>query len=362
MSRTTLDLSYRQYLELEKLAIGAFAPLTGFMTELEFHGVVDSMRLPDCEPFPLPVVLDVTRPQAATLRGGDTVSLAFRGQHVGELDVTSQFRCDRLAAARRIFGTDDDRHPGVAHFMRLGEIFVGGPVRLSGRVQDDRPAGELTPSETRALFAERGWRTVTGFQTRNIPHRAHEHLLRLALEIVDGLFIQPLVGWKKAGDCAPAAILTAYRTLIDDFLPRERVCLGMLSTAMRYAGPREAVFHAIVRRNYGCTHFIVGRDHAGVGGFYGRYEAQTLARELEPDLGIRILPFAGPYRCARCGGIVTERTCPHRETHPEAISEISGTAVRDALGRSGHCDTDWIRPEVLDSLRDVSVLIGEDEA
>jgi sulfate adenylyltransferase len=358
--RPTIDLSYRQYLELEKIAFGAFAPLTGFMTETDFHSVVETMRLPDGKPFPLPVLLDIDRAQA-TRFPSDIVALRYRGEEVGEIAITSRFTCDRSAVAAKVFGTSDVNHPGVAQLMQMGDLFVGGPVRMSRRSSQCVVRGELTPVETRAWFAMKGWNTVAGFQTRNIPHRAHEHLLRLALEVVDGLFVQPLVGWKKAGDCSPAAILTAYHTLIDGFLPSERVLLGVLSTSMRYAGPREAVFHAIVRRNYGCTHFIVGRDHAGVGGYYGRYDAQALAKRLEPDLGIAILPFAGPYRCSRCGGMVTERSCPHRTTHPDAITEISGTAVRDALRNGARRADDWIRPEVLDSLQAMPVLIGENE-
>jgi sulfate adenylyltransferase len=273
----------------------------------------------------------------------------------------SRFSCDKGAVAEKVFGTRDSRHPGVAHFLQLGEVFVGGPVRLGSRPSFEFSGDELTPEQARGAFAERGWKTVVGFQTRNIPHRAHEHLLRLALEIADGVFVQPLVGRKKRGDCTPEAILTAYRALIEGFLPRDRVVLGVLSTAMRYAGPREAVFHAIVRRNYGCTHFIVGRDHAGVGDYYGQYEAQALALRFNGELGIQILPFAGPFHCVQCGGIVTERTCPHRKTQPTAITEISGTAVRALLRAGGSCGPHWVRPEVLSSLGATPIFIEEDD-
>jgi sulfate adenylyltransferase len=330
------------------------------MGEAEFQSVVDHMRLPDGQVFPMPVVLDMSTSQAETAQRADAFTLTFRGEEVGELLPSSWFRYDKSGVARAVYGTTDTRHPGVAHLLGMGDLLVGGPVRLTRRAVFEYSACDLTPADTRACFARQGWTTVTGFQTRNIPHRAHEHLLRLALEFTDGLFVQPLVGWKKKGDCAPSAILTSYRALIDNFLPRDRVRLGVLSTSMRYAGPREAVFHAIVRRNYGCTHFIVGRDHAGVGDYYGRYEAQTLARRLEPELGIAILPFAGPFACTRCGGIVTERTCPHGETQPGATTQISGTAVRGAIAAGAECPAAWIRPEVLDSLRGLPTLITED--
>jgi sulfate adenylyltransferase len=348
-------------LELEKLALGAFAPLRGFMREEEFVSVVDHLRLPTGQPFPLPVTLDLSLPQAESVCPGRSMVLVLEGEEVGEVHIESLFTCDKRAVAERVFGTGDERHPGVAHFLTLGEVFLGGPVHLIRRVRFDFSPNELTPEETRSIFRERGWSTVVGFQTRNIPHRAHEHLLRLALESADGLFIQPLVGRKKRGDCTPAAILTAYRTLIDGFLPRERVVLGVLSTAMRYAGPREALFHAIIRRNYGCTHFIVGRDHAGVGDYYGKYEAQRLALRYNGDLGIQILPFAGPYHCASCGGIVSERTCPHGASQPDAITEISGSAVRGILQAGAPCPADWIRPEILKSLQGTATFIEEDD-
>jgi sulfate adenylyltransferase len=359
MTEVALSLNIRQYLELEKLADGAFQPVSRFMDEHEFHSVVETMRLPDGRLFPLPIVLDIAADHEAAVSRADSLALMFHGQRVGVLQISSVYRCDKQRAAQHIFATTDTSHPGVAHFLRMGNLFVGGPVTLERRAALGL-GDQLTPAETRKVFASNGWTTITGFQTRNIPHRAHEHLQRLALEVTDGLFIQPLVGWKRRGDCSPAAILAGYRALIDGFLPNRRILLGALTTAMRYAGPREALFHAIIRRNYGCTHFIVGRDHAGVGNFYGRYEAQELARRLEPELGISILPFAGPYNCARCGGIVTERSCPHRDSAPESITEISGSAVRAAL-RAGNGYPEWIRPEVLERLRGMQVLIEEDE-
>jgi sulfate adenylyltransferase len=358
--KSGVALNRRQYLELEKLGLEVFAPLGGFMTEGEFATVVDRMRLPGGQLFPLPVLLDVPRPVADRLSLDRTVPLTCDGESVGELQVQSLFTCDRPAVARRLYGTDDPRHPGVAHFLKMADVFVGGPVRLRQRLTCEFSSEEWTPQQTKALFAERGWRSVVGFQTRNVPHRAHEHLLRLALELADGLFVQPLVGRKKRGDYTPEAILTGYRRFIREFLPADRVLLGVLSTTMRYAGPREAVFHAIIRRNYGCTHFIVGRDHAGVGEYYAKYEAQEMALHLNGELGIQILGFAGPYQCDRCGGIVTERSCPHAGT--PAVTEVSGSEIRRRLSGGESCRAEWIRPEVLESVREVPLFITEDEA
>lgn len=360
MTTDAVTLNRRQYLDLEKIAVGAFAPLTGFMTEEEFGSVVSRMRLPNGQLFPLPIVLDLRREQAEGVRPGHKVALMFEGAEVGELVPVDVYTCEKPAVTRQIFGTDDVRHPGVAHFFSRGERFVGGPARLHRQVRFEFSDYELTPTETRAHFAARGWRTVVGFQTRNVPHRAHEYLHRLALEQADGLFIQPLVGRKKRGDYRPEAILTGYRALIGRFLPADRVLLGVLSTTMWYAGPREAVFHALIRRNYGCTHFIIGRDHAGVGNYYGTYEAHELARRVEAELGLRILYFAGPFYCALCGGIATERTCPHEKTAPQAITQISGSAVREMLSNGGRLRPEMMRPEVLDAVRHRPLFIEED--
>ncbi|MDJ0893604.1 MAG: sulfate adenylyltransferase [Alphaproteobacteria bacterium] len=356
-----LALNRWQYLEFEKLGLGAFEPLAGFMNEDMFHGVVDHMRLPSGDVFPLPVVLDVSRGEAKRLKGAPRVALLFEGREVGEVMPECVFSCDKATVARKLFGTDDAAHPGVHFFMSGGDAFVGGPVRLKERVPLDISRFELTPEQTRTAFAERAWRTVVGFQTRNVPHRAHEYLQRVALEHVDGLFIQPLVGRKKKGDYTPEAIMAGYSVLLDQFYPRNRVVLGILSTFMRYAGPREAVFHAIIRRNYGCTHFIVGRDHAGVGEYYGKYEAHDLTRRFEDELGIEIMRLHGPYHCARCDGIVTEHSCPHYGGDPSYVREISGTDMRAMLLGGMTPDAHLMRPEIIDSLRDVPLFIEESD-
>ncbi|OAN45607.1 hypothetical protein A6A04_06840 [Paramagnetospirillum marisnigri] len=348
-----IALNRDQYLEMEKLGLGAFAPLTGFMTEDQFESVVNRMRLPDGQPFPLPVFLSLDADRAEAIRGLPRVALTYQGEPVGELVPESWFRRDRPRDAAKLFGTTDADHPGVAQFLSDGEVFVGGPVRLLKRARLDISDYELTPEQSRAEFARRGWTTVVGFQTRNVPHRAHEYLLRLGLEVTDGLFVQPLIGRKKAGDYTPAAIIAGYRTLIGGFLPPERVVLGVLSTSMRYAGPREAVFHAIIRRNYGCTHFIVGRDHAGVGSYYGKYEAHEMVARFDGELGITVLRLAGPFHCAICDGIVTERSCAHVDSHPDAISDLSGTRFRAMLLGGETPDAHFVRPAILKALADV---------
>ena len=356
-----LHLTKNQYLEVEKLALGAFAPLDGFMNEAQFHGVVDDMRLPTGAPFPLPVVLDLTPEDAARIAGRPSVALIFEGAEIGTLEPEGHFTCDRAEAARKIFGTEDAKHPGVAYFRAGGGIFVGGKVALTKQVAFEYSAHERTPAATRSLFAKRGWKRIVGFQTRNVPHRAHEYLQRVGLEYVDGLFIQPLVGRKKRGDYTPAAILAGYQALIDSFYRPDRVALGILSTWMRYAGPREAVFHAIIRRNYGCTHFIVGRDHAGVGDYYDKYAAHELTERFDGELGIEILRLKGPYHCAACDGIVTEQTCPHETTAPDKVTHISGTDIRAMLVGGRTPEPHLIRPEIIAALDGVPLFVTEDD-
>ncbi|MEM9107719.1 MAG: sulfate adenylyltransferase [Pseudomonadota bacterium] len=357
---STLVLNRNQYLELEKLSLGAFAPVRGFMTEKEFHSVVNEMRLPDGSPFPLPIVLQVTQEEAEQCRNRDTIRLIHEGEYVGELHPTSIYTVDKPAAARSLYGTDDVSHPGVHFFMRDGDWFIGGDISLSKRINHELSAHELTPAQTREMFKQRGWETVVGFQTRNVPHRAHEYLQRIALETTDGLFIQPLVGMKKAGDYTPQAVIAGYQALIDGFFPEERVLFGILTTSMRYAGPREAIFHAIIRRNYGCTHFVVGRDHAGVGNYYGKYEAHEATRRFDGELGITVMRLHGPFYCPDCGGIVTEKTCRHYRQDPSRIIEISGTDIRAMLSEGRPVNPEIIRPEIVAALDGTELFIKGD--
>ena len=352
-----IHLNRHQYLEFEKIGLGAFAPLSGFMNEDDVRGVADDMRLPSGDPYTIPVTLDLGLADAERLRGLPRVALVYEDVEVGELIPEDIFAPDKADIARKVFGTDDSRHPGVAHLMTMGSKFVGGPVTLRQRVKLDISDFELTPEQTRSIFRERGWKSVVGFQTRNVPHRAHEYLHRIGLETSDGLFVQPLVGRKKVGDYTPMAIIRGYQTLVENFFPTNRVVFGILSTAMRYAGPREAVFHAIIRRNYGCTRFIVGRDHAGVGSYYGKYDAHNLTQRFDGTLGIEVLRLCGPYYCRRCDGIVTEQSCPHRETDPSAVRDISGTDMRAMLVDGQAPEPHIMRPEIVESLRDVPLFV-----
>jgi sulfate adenylyltransferase len=358
---TELVLNKRQYLELEKLALGVFAPVRGFMNEDDFLSVAREMRLTSGEPYTLPIFLDVSKADADRLKGVPRVSLLFQGRQVGTLAPQSAFTCDKTAIAQAIFGTTEMAHPGVRQFMACGDWFLGGETTLTQRADLDISAWEITPDEAKAEFARRGWRTIAGFQTRNVPHRAHEYLQRAALEWVDGIFIQPLVGWKKKGDYTPEAVVAGYSSLIGNYLPPPRAMLGVLSTNMRYAGPREAVFHAIIRRNYGCTHFIVGRDHAGVGNYYGKYAGHELTDRFRGELGIEIMQFHGTFYCPRCDGIATEKTCAHWHADENSVEHISGTKARGLFSQGDEPDLRLMRAEVVQALGGLQMFIEEDE-
>lgn len=354
-----LSISIRrdQYLELEKIGIGALSPLDHFMTEDEFHSVCQEMFLPCGFPFTIPVVLDTDTGTAHHARHSSKIELIYAGIVVGEMIPESIYTCDKSVIAKQVYGVSDEQHPGVSRFFSMGDWFIGGKTTLLARVPSEDGRYEMTPSETRQLFNNLGWKTIVGFQTRNVPHRAHEYLQRVALEHVDGLFIQPLIGQKKRGDYTPDAIMTGYTCLIDRFYPKNRVVLGVLSTSMRYAGPREAVFHALIRKNYGCTHFIVGRDHAGVGNYYDKYAAHQLLRRFDATLGIQIMYLHGPYHCDICGGIVTEHTCPHGLSAPTHTLEISGTMIRKILVGGEKPDSRLIRPEIIEAVHGHTLFI-----
>jgi sulfate adenylyltransferase len=357
MQRISISIRQDQYLELEKIGLGAFLPLDHFMKETEFHSVSEKMRLPSGEPFPIPVVLDVDKGFAELAVNASCIDLIYTGKKVGEVVPESVYTCDKTSIAKYIYGTSERQHPGVSRFFDSGDWFVGGKTSLIARVDGMLTKYELTPAESKKIFADLGWKTIVGFQTRNIPHRAHEYLQRVALEHVDGLFLQPLVGQKKKGDYTPEAVITGYQALVKGFYPKNRVVMGILSTSMRFAGPREAVFHALIRRNYGCTHFIVGRDHAGVGDYYEKYAAHNLLRVFEGEMGIKIMYLHGPFYCAVCDGIVTEHTCPHIISNPSVTSQISGTLIRQILSGGSMPDSRFLRPEILEAVKDCKLFI-----
>ncbi len=328
--------------DLELLASGAISPLSGFMDEATYRSVVERMRLPDGLIWPLPVTLPVTADQAAACPLGTDLALVGADGSLAILTVEDRFTRDLVWEARSVYGTEDPAHPGVAALRSEPATCLGGPVWVARR-RPERDPHELDPAETRAAFAARGWQTVAAFQSRNPAHRAHEYLQKCALEVCDGLLLHPLVGLTKDDDIPADVRLRSYEALIADYYPRERVVLGAFPAPMRYAGPREAVFHAICRKNYGCTHFIVGRDHAGVGDFYGPFDAQRLLGALARELGLAPLAFEHAFYCRRCGAMATRKTCPHDPAHHVTLS---GTAVRAMLRRGELPPPEYTRPEV----------------
>jgi sulfate adenylyltransferase len=333
--------------DAEKIAIGAFSPLTGFMTLEQVKSVVDEFRLPSGEVWSMPILCPVPDEFVDKVKSAKEVALTDQhGQPIATVQVRDVFRPDKRWLVKGVFGTDDEKHPGVAKVLGEPDWYLGGEVTLLQPPENPYRQWERTPSQTRAYFERMGWQTVVGFQTRNAPHRAHEYLQRCALEFCDGLLIQPIMGTKKGDDFPTEAIMTAYEVLVRQFYPADRVLLSGITTWMRYGGPREAVFHALFRKNYGCTHFIVGRDHAGVGNFYDPYAAHRIFDEL-PDLGITILKVTAAFYCERCGCLATEKTCGH----PEARRNISMTALRTMLRNGEMPPSELIRPEIAETLR-----------
>jgi sulfate adenylyltransferase len=342
----SLPLTGAEAADLRALATGAYSPLTGFMGAKEHQTVTESMRLPDGTLWPIPVCLGI--PDGVGVEGGRLALRGDRGELLGVLEVTEVFERDRQAEAELVYGTSDPAHPGVARVLGAPARAVAGPVQAVVAPLDG-PVGSaaLTPAQTRAAFAERGWATVVGFQTRNPVHRAHEYLMKCALEMVDGLLLHPLVGPTKEGDTPAEVRMRAYAAVLGYF-PAARVLLAALVAPMRYAGPREAVLHALVRKNYGCTHFIVGRDHAGVGSYYGTFEAQELIASLPTDdLGITPLLFDNAFWCRRCLAMATGKTCPHPDREHVALS---GTQVRSMLAAGQLPPPEFSRAEVAELL------------
>ncbi len=334
--------------DLEKIAIGAFTPLRGFMKQEELLSVIENMRFTDGTPWTLPIILQVKKENFEKIEKGERIFLEFKERTYGFIDVEDKYRMNLDYVAEKTFGTKDERHPGVWNFKRKGEYAIGGKIKLLEKPEHPFKSHEYEPCETRKIFKERGWKTVCAFQTRNAPHRGHEHLQRLALEITDGLLVQPILGKKKKGDFSNDTILKSYEVLIKNYFPQERVFLSGLSTWMRYAGPKEAVFHAIVRRNYGATHFIVGRDHAGVGDYYHPYAAHEIFENFD-NLGIEIIKVYSVFYCKKCDGIVSSRTCSHDKDY---IENISMTKIREMIKNSEAPGEKILRREVYEVLKE----------
>lgn len=349
LRRVTIDL--RERTDLELLTIGGFTPLRGFMTEEECKGVVNDMHLPGGVPWTVPVTLSTDQATADAISEGDEIALvAESGDPIAIQRVESRYTVDRRDEARKVFKTDSDEHPGVSALYASKDVRLGGPVTTLALPEGEFPHYRLEPSQTRAEFRRRGWKSVVAFQTRNPIHRAHEYLTKCALEATDGLLIHPIVGETKSDDIPADVRMRCYEVLVEKYYNPERVLLSVLPASMRYAGPREAIFHAIMRRNYGCTHFIVGRDHAGVGDYYGTYEAQEIFDQFSADaLGIVPIKFEHSFWCRRVGGMATAKTT---NSAPEERVFLSGTKVRELLQQGKLPPIEFTREEVAAILAD----------
>ena len=340
--------------DAQMIAVGGFSPLEGFMGKEDYTSTVQRMHLSGGQPWSIPVVLGVSKEKAGTLQEGKEVALnGPDGALVGVLELEERYEGDTAQEAELVYRTQEEAHPGVANVYARDAVLLGGRIGLLPfHLAQEFGPHNLTPAETRAAIAERGWKTVVGFQTRNPVHRAHEYIQKTALEMVDGLLLHPLVGETKPGDTPADVRMRCYKVLLEHYYPANRVLLNVLPAFMRYAGPREAVLHALVRRNYGCTHFIVGRDHAGVGNYYGTYDAQHIFSEFEPgELGIQPLFFENSFFCRECGGMGTNKTCPHDE---QARVNLSGTQVREMLSAGQLPPAEFSRPEVAQVLMEAA--------
>jgi len=346
-----LRLNAREISDLEMIASGAYSPLEGFLDRSDYASVCANMRLANGVAWPIPITLSVTNEQANTFRRFEDLAL-YQGDHLlGILHLAEKYRYDKVSEAELVYRTTDEAHPGVHALYKQGDWLLGGRISLLNRPRDlTFLQYRRSPSQTRSLFLERGWRRVVAFQTRNPVHRAHEYIQKCALEIADGLLLHPLVGETKSDDIPAAVRIESYETILKHYYPPTRTILAVLPAAMRYAGPREAVFHALIRKNYGCSHFIVGRDHAGVGNYYGSYDAHHIFDEFEvEELGLTPLFFDHTFYCRSCAAMASNKTCPHDTT---AHVTLSGTRVRELLNAGELPPIEFSRPEVAQVLID----------
>ncbi|TVP54974.1 MAG: sulfate adenylyltransferase, partial [Nodularia sp. (in: Bacteria)] len=341
-----VQLDARAVSDLEMIAIGGFSPLTGFMNQSDYTRVVKEMRLANGLAWSIPITLSVTEEVAEPLLEGGLIRLDnANDEFIGVLQLTQKYLYDKTQEAINVYRTDDAKHPGVQVVYNQGSVNLAGDIWLLQRNPHSQfPAYQIDPAASRQMFRDKGWKTIVGFQTRNPIHRAHEYIQKCAMETVDGLFLHPLVGATKEDDIPADVRMRCYEILLEHHYPEDRVILAINPAAMRYAGPREAIFHALVRKNYGCTHFIVGRDHAGVGDYYGTYDAQYIFEEFEPgELGIVPMKFEHAFYCTRSKQMATTKTSPSK---PEERVHLSGTKVREMLRRGELPPPEFTRPEV----------------
>ncbi len=338
-----LYISLDDYCKAYNLQIGVYSPLNHFVDSSNLNIIAKELKLKDGSFYPLPIYLPLRNDNCSGLVLGEKVDLIYKNNLVGCIEISEVFEPDKDDLCISLFGTKDKRHPGVKYFLNEPNYFISGKPTIFKAPDYTNQKYYMSPDQVKSEKSKRGFQSLAGFQTRNIPHRAHEHLQRTSLEICDGILIHPLVGWKKPGDFSEEAIVRAYKILIDQFYPKNNIIFSLFYSPMFYAGPREALFHALVRKNFGCTHFIVGRDHAGVGDFYKLYEAHELASKYADLIDINFLLLRGPYYCKECGNVVTDKHCRHSE---DMICKISGTTVRNSI-RNGNTMPDWlIRPQI----------------